>query len=207
MDQLSALLRQARQEKQLSLKDISEVTKIQTHYLEALENGDFTVFAGEVYLKGALQNFAVTVGLNSEEVLALYNKLRHEVMEAGEAEQPAVRRVKAVAKPRKKRVQVAHQGPSLTAGVVVLVLVLAVTAIWYGVNSSREEPAGQPEPPGNSMLPDGGNNVQDGEPELETPLPPAVELISASGRETIYSVSGTEEIQVKLTLENSAGCS
>ena len=81
----------------------------------------------------------------------------------------------------------------------MLVLVLAVTAIWYGVNSSREEPAGQPEPPGNSMLPDGGNNVQDGEPELETPLPPAVELISASGRETIYSVSGTEEIQVKLT--------
>ena len=37
MDQLSALLRQARQEKQLSLKDISEVTKIQTRYLDALE--------------------------------------------------------------------------------------------------------------------------------------------------------------------------
>ena len=63
------------------------MTKIQTRYLEALENGDFTVLPERYTSRGRYREYTLrdTIGLNSEEVLALYNKLRHEVMEAGEA--------------------------------------------------------------------------------------------------------------------------
>ena len=198
MDELTALLRQARLEKQLSLKDISEITKIQPRYLEALENGDFSVFAGEVYLKGALKNFAATVGLDPAEVMALYNKLRSQEPEVEEVEQPVGEKVKTAAKPRRQKVEVTRQGPSFTAGVIVLLLFLVAAASWYGIKGTTEEPSGEPEPLQNGQIP-GGSNAITGEPVVEPPPSPALELVSASGRETVYSVTGTEEIQVKLT--------
>jgi len=132
MDELTAVLRQARLEKQLSLRDISEITKIQPRYLEALENGDFSVFAGEVYLKGALKNFAATVGLDPAEVMALYNKLRSQEPEVEEVEQPVGEKVKTAAKPRLQKVEVTRQGPSFTAGVIVLLLFLVVGLGFIG---------------------------------------------------------------------------
>ena len=36
------------------------------------------MFAGEVYLKGAIKNYAKEVGLDSDEIIKLYHKLKNE---------------------------------------------------------------------------------------------------------------------------------
>src|SRR3989344_1607654 len=68
------LLKERRQERNLTLKQISEATKIRSEYLEALEKGDYSVFPSEVYIKGFLKNYAKFLGVGSDRALALYRR-------------------------------------------------------------------------------------------------------------------------------------
>jgi cytoskeletal protein RodZ len=74
--EIGEYLRQVRTEKNISLNDIQEATKIRKHYLEAIENGDFEAIPGEVYRKGFLVNYANAIGLDGQEILARYNKAK-----------------------------------------------------------------------------------------------------------------------------------
>jgi cytoskeletal protein RodZ len=57
--ELGTLLKKAREEKGLSLDDIQEETKIRKKYLEAIEENNFDILPGKVYLKVLLniQNY------------------------------------------------------------------------------------------------------------------------------------------------------
>jgi cytoskeletal protein RodZ len=72
MGQLGELLKEARQNKGVSLEKVEEEIKIRTKYLQALEEGDFSVMPPEVYIKGFLRNYAIYLGLDPEEARALY---------------------------------------------------------------------------------------------------------------------------------------
>jgi cytoskeletal protein RodZ len=72
MAEIGRELRQAREEVGRSIEDISIATMISQKYLKALELEDWTVFPGEVYLKGALRKYAGEVGLDQGQVLAWY---------------------------------------------------------------------------------------------------------------------------------------
>ena len=123
MKELLDLLRQARREKQISLREISEQTKIQVHYLESLEAGDFDKFPGEVYLKGALRNYAETVGLDPKEVLSLYRSLKNEAP----PEEPEAAPPKEAAAPPVRK----ERRPSFIYGLIVLVLLLVAGGYWF----------------------------------------------------------------------------
>ncbi|HPQ03504.1 MAG TPA: helix-turn-helix domain-containing protein, partial [Bacillota bacterium] len=64
MNEIGVLLREAREASGMSLEEVSEATKIRSKYLEAIEQGDFAVIPGEVYLKGFMRNYADCVGLD-----------------------------------------------------------------------------------------------------------------------------------------------
>ena len=64
------LLREAREARGMSLADVSEITKIRSKYLEAIERGEFAAIPGEVYLKGFIRNYADCVGLDGGQVVA-----------------------------------------------------------------------------------------------------------------------------------------
>ena len=83
MQELGEYLRELREAKNISLKDIQESTKIRLHYLEAIEAGSFGVIPGEVYLKGFLTNYANAIGIDSREVLKRYYDLKttHELQQ------------------------------------------------------------------------------------------------------------------------------
>ncbi|HRV16376.1 MAG TPA: helix-turn-helix domain-containing protein, partial [Spirochaetota bacterium] len=51
-------LRNAREAKRLTLKDVSKDTNIVVKYLEALENEEFDKFPSETYLLGFLRSYA-----------------------------------------------------------------------------------------------------------------------------------------------------
>lgn len=200
MHELGELLKKARQDNELSLREISERTKIQVHYLEALEEGDFGKFPGEVYLKGALRNYAEAVGLDQETVLAHYRRL------AGEP--PAEEAVEPVKKPHSRpRALPGERGPSFIYGLIIILLLLAAGGYWFVNNYQKDGLPLEPDPSGN----------QDEPAELEDPAPPggeapgkeetpppetAVEIrVSAAestARETVFSVENTEQLELEL---------
>ncbi len=65
-------LRQAREELNMTLEELSGRTHIAKKYLQALETGEYSIFPGEVYLKGALRNYAQEVGISAAEAIAWY---------------------------------------------------------------------------------------------------------------------------------------
>lgn len=74
MSDLGALLKKAREQRSLSLEDIQDLTKIRKRYLEAIEDGNYSVLPGSFYVRAFVKNYAEAVGLDAEEVLRLYNK-------------------------------------------------------------------------------------------------------------------------------------
>ena len=72
MQDIGQELQKAREEKGLTLEELSSRTLIAKKYLRALESGEFDVFPGEVYLKGAMRKVATEVGLDPEPLLKRY---------------------------------------------------------------------------------------------------------------------------------------
>lgn len=71
---IGSLLRNKRTEKGLTIEHISEITKIRSEYLSALENSLYSTFPSEVYLKGFLKNYAKFLGISPDHALALYRR-------------------------------------------------------------------------------------------------------------------------------------
>lgn len=205
MEELIVQLKSAREEKKISLEDVSRQTKIQLRYLEALENNDFSLFAGEVYVKGALTNYAALVGLDVRDVLDLYNRLKG-APATEEAAQKVVREEKkpesareARAVKRRKPRRKERQGPSLTAGVAVLVLALILAGVWFSQIYEWSDFRPGPAQPDNS---DPGENGAGGddqpEPEPEPGPIQQIAVLSASAGETVFSATGFEELEIVL---------
>jgi cytoskeletal protein RodZ len=68
---LGQRLRKAREAKRLSLAAVEEATRIRQQYLEALEADQYDALPGTVFLRGFVRNYALFLGLNPEEMLAL----------------------------------------------------------------------------------------------------------------------------------------
>lgn len=60
------LLTKARRSRKLTLADISTELKIPAHQLQALEEGDLSVFPAEVYARGAFVQYADFLGIRAE---------------------------------------------------------------------------------------------------------------------------------------------
>ena len=72
MDEVGSLLREAREARGLSLADAHEGTRINTRYLEALENGEYDLLPTQVHTKGYLRNYARFLELDPEPLLTRY---------------------------------------------------------------------------------------------------------------------------------------
>jgi cytoskeleton protein RodZ len=72
MASLGQGLREAREARHISLKEIASSTKIVRRYLEALENDHLEIMPGSFFIKGIIRAYANAIGLDGEEVLARY---------------------------------------------------------------------------------------------------------------------------------------
>lgn len=70
-----AILRRCREFHGITLEEASETTKIGTSHLRALEDDQIREFANQAYLKGFLRIYASYLGLNSDDVARMYDKL------------------------------------------------------------------------------------------------------------------------------------
>lgn len=73
MDEIGQILREARENKGLSLGDVQAKIRINTRYLEALEAGDYDALPTPVHVRGFLRNYARHLGLDPQPLLDRYN--------------------------------------------------------------------------------------------------------------------------------------
>jgi cytoskeletal protein RodZ len=63
-----------RGKKGVSLRDISEATKINVHYLKAIEDGKFSALPGGIYSVSYIRQYARAIDYNESELVELYNR-------------------------------------------------------------------------------------------------------------------------------------
>jgi len=77
-------LKKGREAQNISLSDISDLTKISKIYLDCLEKDEYTKIPGEPYVKGYISSYAACIGINAHEALKLYDSFQMETNNAEE---------------------------------------------------------------------------------------------------------------------------
>ena len=72
MESIGDRLKQAREAKKLSIKNVALETNMSPTYIEALELEDFDKFPGETYIIGFLKTYSEYLKLDAEEMVMLY---------------------------------------------------------------------------------------------------------------------------------------
>ncbi len=74
MKTVGELLKNAREQRNVSLEKIAAYTKINLKYLEAIERNDFQKLPPAAFTKGFLHTYASLVGINPETILAIFRR-------------------------------------------------------------------------------------------------------------------------------------
>lgn len=180
MATVGELFKQKRQEKNLSLHEISEATKISSNFLAAIENDDFKKLPKGIFPKMFLRAYAKYLELDETQIIQMY----YETMaaaepEAGETMLPAEK--SSSAEGRKVL------GPFLT---VVVILIAAVVSGYFLLQSERTETVEVPAPvigqPDNQLVqeeqPAAGADGQSSTAQI--PSPPPVDQRTPAGPAT-----------------------
>jgi cytoskeletal protein RodZ len=136
MSSFGETLKRERELRQISLREISEATKINLRYLDALERDDFKHLPGGVFNKGFVRAYAQFIGIDPETMVTAY------LEEDGRQQARAARAGGAVsaapepaepAKPTGVRVWIA----ALVVVLILIVLAAGLTALGYGPLAAR----------------------------------------------------------------------
>jgi cytoskeletal protein RodZ len=79
-----AILKRCREYHEITLEEASETTKIGISHLSALEDDQISEFANRAYLKGFLRIYSAYLGLNSDDLSRMYDKLYGIAVETGD---------------------------------------------------------------------------------------------------------------------------
>ena len=128
---LGPFLRRLREEKDLSLRSLSEHTRIRTYYLESMEKGDFDKLpTGPVGL-GFVRAFADAVGADSNAVVASYKReIQGDVQLDGYEPEPRV----VFGSPRR-----VNRFSSVATLIFVLIFLLAAGGILWFMRGRTEQ--------------------------------------------------------------------
>lgn len=72
---LGEKLRQAREDRGISISEVAEQTRISSLYLEGIEADDYRALPGGIFNKGFVKSYAKCVGVDEQEALADYARL------------------------------------------------------------------------------------------------------------------------------------
>jgi cytoskeleton protein RodZ len=127
---LGEVLSSARSSVRISLEDLAAATSIRAGLLTQMERNDFSHCGGDIYARGHLRNLAPKLGLDANELVALYNT-EHSVESRSINEMLAENSVARV--PHEKK-NISWKVPAAFSLTIVLVLAVAQIVIT-NVNS------------------------------------------------------------------------
>jgi len=217
VEEIGEKLRRTRQEKGLTLEEARSVTKIRLRYLQALEAGEFDCIPGEVYAKGFLRSYANFLGLDGQELVEEFKRLKKE---QGEEE-----REKEAGQAPRERLHASSIG-WLAGG--VLIILVAIVLLFLGfkeseglheksqsglhkVGSQGDAVAGEEKedaPGGSGLAEDTTSQNPDGPRDgwgagVPTDFPPVPRLVKSGQGEVVYQVYGEE---IELSVEAKGRC-
>ena len=145
-------LRREREIRGISLKEISDATKISKRFLEALERNDHKTLPAPVFTRGFVREYARYVGLNAEELVNRYNfaaanddRIEKPPHVAKYAETPP--RDISPKPPAKRGLPSAFERVDRNAIFAVIIVVALGTVAYWAVQRKRAEQAAEhPQP-------------------------------------------------------------
>jgi len=206
--QLGQYLKSIREERNISIEEIHKETKIRKRYLDAIENGEFSIIpGGDVYVKGFLRNYSICIGIEPSSIIDLYNKLKGESKEKEEEKEEASYSnsdtVKMNVAPSKFSTIIGQNYKKILAVALSCLLILALIIsirsflerppAGENVSTPAESPVTQ-EPPPEEMI---DKSPKEESPVAEEEKNVSVEIVEDNGRNTVYIIDD-EHIEVAL---------
>jgi len=189
MPTLGEELKRRREERGITLTDISESTRIGTRFLKAIESDNYSILPGGIFTRSFIRAYAKQVGMNEEEAVSLYNQ---QIAPAGG--EPG-QQSQASDEPRARRAEpvVFHRAPTRTnwstliiAGGILLFIGIIVTALVNRLSQGSETQTAAT-PPAVQATPSPQAQEPPATPAAEAPPPatPAAEAPSVTTGEPI----------------------
>ena len=217
MTELGKVLKEARESKGLSLDDLQQLTKIQKRYLIGIEEGNYEMMPGKFYVRAFIKQYAEAVGLDAEQLFAAHQT---DIPAAAQQEEipqklSRVQSKKALPTQHSKWVEM------LPKILIAVFLVAAAAIIYYFVakaigNNDDSGTANQGENPiqleqgesanqkenANTQKTEEAKDPTDGaEEDAEKPeetISGQLEVTSATGKNTTFKLSNTDEFKVSV---------
>lgn len=124
---VGARLRAARREQNLSEKDVADTLHITVHYVKALETDKYEKLPGPVFARGYIRSYGDLLGLDAEQLVALYGRQQADEVSASDS----------AAEAKKQQDQ---NRSWIIAGIVLFVAGLLL--FWLIGNGGDETPSG-----------------------------------------------------------------
>ncbi len=157
---LGEQLRRAREARGVSLREISEQTRITMRHLEAIESDDYQHLPGGIFNKSFIKAYARQVGFDEQRALELYARTARERGEAVD---------EVATTPHRSRVYTGDpsRSPWVTFFLSALIVVAVALMVYGGLHYYRR--AGGPQVAGATPTPAANSNKQ---PAAPSPTPP-----------------------------------
>lgn len=211
MNEVGEKLKEARKEKGYSLDDLQQMTKIQKRYLAAIEEGNLEVLPGNFYARAFIKQYADTVGLDGEKLLADYTDYIPSPNDEHYSENMATTQTRSKVK---KNDWVSRLQQNLPVILIILLVLAIVLAIYIAMiqNDSGQDESMIVQNTSDSVQISTNTGVQEQSEETDTASEEetdtstdtteaqTVEVASSDGEFTTYTVSGALEEEVVLTL-------
>ena len=132
---LGEKLRQAREERGISISEVAEQTRISPMYIESIEKDNYKPLPGGIFNKGFVKSYAKYVGLDEQEALQEYDRLVAQNEETIEDTHPRYR--------PEVLTDDARSASSIVPTVVFAAIILALmtVGILFAVNYIRNQPS------------------------------------------------------------------
>lgn len=120
-------LRAAREARNITLRDVSEQTRISMRYLEAIETDDYSRLPGGIFNKSFIKSYARHIGFNENEALEGYARAAHEQGESPD---------EVTSTPYQPRVYTddSTRSPIVTALLTVIILAVLSLGVYAGLH-------------------------------------------------------------------------
>ncbi|WP_187444543.1 helix-turn-helix domain-containing protein [Bacillus swezeyi] len=220
MTELGNRLKEAREEKGVSLDDLQAATKIQKRYLTALEEGNYDIIPGKFYVRAFIKQYAEAVGLNSE---LLFEEFKKDIPNSYNDE---VSDKLSSIKPQRELPKSASKALELLPTLLVVAGVIVVVAIIYVIiqavnGGGNQQPAEQPKTEESQSKYDvskdspltkenqkdanadadknsGADDKEKEDQQSDKKGKLSIKAVSSEGTSTTYEVSGADKLELEV---------
>jgi cytoskeleton protein RodZ len=139
-ESLGARLRRARETRNLTLREVSDQTRISRRHLEAIEADDYKQLPGGIFNRSFIKAFAKAVGYNEDEAVRAYLKVAHERGESFD-EVPTTRQASRIYTD-----DIPTRSPLITAALSLVILAVISLGVYAGLHYYRRTEKGATQP-------------------------------------------------------------